>query len=909
MDYMQTPINPLRLDFASSDLSFWTAEGEAFQDQPVRGDQVKASEIKADLVPLGGDYWDGPYPVGHLGNYWIHTSDDLTGMLTSDEFTIDANYPWFSFLIGGRDDREHWRVELLIKSRRENRQKFGPTEASKREQQIYPIVSLEGKGEFYRVFEATGHNSETLRRVVLDTAPLQLAGERACICIVDTATSGHINVDDLHFSANCPQVTPLTEGGGDPMAPVWGIADLHAHPMASLAFVDIPFWGKPDGPIEDALASCTSVHGQGVLKGGIHQLKVTYFEESGKKKSLRDWVYPGHAGGGYPHFDGWPKFTTTIHQQMYIDWLKRAYEGGLRLLVALAINNELLAHEFASNASAPHDDRQAIEAQSSALKAFVQRHADWMEIAYSPAEARRIIRQNKLAIVLGIEIDSPGNWKHECDCSDDDVRAYARYLSHDLGIRHCFTVHLANNAFGGTALYMDLFNPLNHFLQGSYFHVEDGSLDGVEFRLGEDPGPATHLYQILARIPRPGLRASSTPPDYDSIPGGHVNVQGLTARGQTFIEEMMRFGMLIDIDHMSRKTLNAVLDLAEHHDYPVISGHAWFQELSWRSDETADIHKRPHELQRTPIQLERIRKLGGMVAPILNQGDIRAVTEILPGSPEKVTADSAGSSKSWAQAYLYALEKMGGKGVGIGTDMHGLAGSIAPRFGFDASYYLHYHGSLMGRDARRRPLRKAQIEAQTNGVRYNTPLKNVRPSRFTGILAGEIYDEVERDIWLAIALYHAGHHSCPWRGYKRVENFVKGFCASTETQFLRPRCFRIGRMQASREQRAAFLVKTGLIPSEADPESVRVLYTKMVPLWQKWADMQGTNRPLRRSCAGEHDFDINLDGVAHYGMLPDFLQDLKNSGLTDEDLTPLFRSAEDYIQTWEKCERRKGQEI
>lgn len=68
--------------------------------------------------------------------------------------------------------------------------------------------------------------------------------------------------------------------------------------------------------------------------------------------------------------------------------------------------------------------------------------------------------------------------------------------------------------------------------------------------------------------------------------------------------------------------------------------------------------------------------------------------------------------------------------------------------------------------------------------------------------------------------------------------------------------------------------------------------------------MQGTNTPLTRSYAGQRDFDINLDEVAHYGMLPDLFQDLKNVGLTNEDLAPLFRSAEDYIQTWARCEAR-----
>ena len=70
--------------------------------------------------------------------------------------------------------------------------------------------------------------------------------------------------------------------------------------------------------------------------------------------------------------------------------------------------------------------------------------------------------------------------------------------------------------------------------------------------------------------------------------------------------------------------------------------------------------------------------------------------------------------------------------------------------------------------------------------------------------------------------------------------------------------------------------------------------------------MEGPNPPLTRSVAGRRDFDINLDGMAHYGMLPDFLQDLRNNGATPDQLAPLFRSAEDYIKMWERCEDRKS---
>jgi microsomal dipeptidase-like Zn-dependent dipeptidase len=906
-------MKPLRLDFESGDLAFWTAEGEAFANQPVRGDRLKASRVRPELVPLGGDYWDGPYPVGHQGDYWIGTENHLTGTLTSDEFVINENYPWFNFLIGGGHDSAHLRVELLIKATAENQlaAKAGPASAAS-----YPIISLPGKGDFYRVFEATGSDSEVMRRVTFNVVDTGLTNQSARIRIVDNSTTHHINTDDFNFSPDCPQVAPLAEGGGDPSAPVWGIADLHTHPMAALALGGLIFWGQPDGPIETALRDCTPAHGiagTGLQpkKGGSNFL-IAFFEGTGYQPGIRNWLHPGHPVGGYPYFDGWPRFTTIIHQQMSIDWLRRTYEGGLRLMVAHVVNNELLAHEFGSEQSKlSHNDKTAVEVQITAMKALAARHAGWMEIAYSPAAARRIIRQNKLAVVLGVEVDSLGSWNREGDCTEDDVRTYLHHLYHDLGVRHLFPIHLANNAFGGAAVYNDLFNVINCFLRGDYFEVEDGSARHVQFRLGADPGPAISLYQSPLANMTPHLEPHYAPPDYGKVPGGHVNVQGLTHLGRFLVKEMMRLGMLVDIDHMSYKAVDETLEIAERGDYPVVSGHTHFQELAWQRQETASIHKCSSEFFRTKEQIERIHGLGGMLAPILNQGDNRDVGDVLPELAGKVAKSCSGSATSWAHAYLYAVEKMQGRGVGIGTDMNGFYKSPCPRFGMNASYYLHYNIPGMGEDRQRQALRKDQVELQTNGVCYYTPIVDAGRHRFEGVLAGEVYDDLERDIWQALALYSAGLN--PRTGEQpiptlsnRVENLAKGFCATNDEQLLRPGIFNIG--NGPWEQRAAFLVKTDQAPghSERDPETVHAIYSKILPIWRRWHAMQGSNTPLSRSRAGQRDFDINIDGVAHYGMLPDFFQDLKNVGLTAEDLLPLFRSAEDYIQVWETCERRKG---
>jgi hypothetical protein len=61
--------------------------------------------------------------------------------------------------------------------------------------------------------------------------------------------------------------------------------------------------------------------------------------------------------------------------------------------------------------------------------------------------------------------------------------------------------------------------------------------------------------------------------------------------------------------------------------------------------------------------------------------------------------------------------------------------------------------------------------------------------------------------------------------------------------------------------------------------------------------------PMTRSAAGMRDFDYNLDGLAHYGLLKDFVQDLRNIGVTEAQLRPLFRSAEDYLRIWDRVYR------
>jgi len=55
---------------------------------------------------------------------------------------------------------------------------------------------------------------------------------------------------------------------------------------------------------------------------------------------------------------------------------------------------------------------------------------------------------------------------------------------------------------------------------------------------------------------------------------------------------------------------------------------------------------------------------------------------------------------------------------------------------------------------------------------------------------------------------------------------------------------------------------------------------------------------------GHRTLDFNTDGLAHIGLLPDLIEDVRRDGVSDADLEPLFRSAEAYLRMWEKAERR-----
>src|SRR5688572_26653336 len=171
---------PLNLGFEDGTLRDWTATGNAFDKQPVKGDRVAAR--RGDMRSRhAGHFWIGGFETG-LG-------DDPTGTLTSAAFKVTQ--PWASFLVAG-DDGPGTRVEIVTKD--------------------------DGKV----IQAARGTQREDLAPVAVDLRKFQ--GREIFIRIVDEQKGhwGHVNFDDFVFhgsqpGAAAPVAAPLA--AKDPAAP------------------------------------------------------------------------------------------------------------------------------------------------------------------------------------------------------------------------------------------------------------------------------------------------------------------------------------------------------------------------------------------------------------------------------------------------------------------------------------------------------------------------------------------------------------------------------------------------------------------------------------------------------------------------------------------------------------------
>jgi Membrane dipeptidase (Peptidase family M19) len=689
-------------------LNGWSKVGSAFSNQPTYGDNVLTDRVLTAMDyakgGIGGNYWkEMAYPIGHKGSYWIGTYENRptanatvgktqgnppVGSLFSSEFKITKKS--CDFLLGGSAGNVNVSVELQTKT-------------------------ADGKWTTsLKVSPAT--NTDQMYRNVFDLKPF--AGKTARIAIIDNATNGYINVDDFRFFDDAQEYIRIGNKLLDKDVPVWGFADTHAHPTSQEGFGGKTLIGNPGDPLEITYsgADCLLRHTPNLFVG------------------IAD---PHIYGLGYPNFAGFPRFNSKTHQQQHVDFLKRAKEGGLRLYCALSVTNMYLPSRAvgAGNDGKPIDDESVMYRELDLLKNIALTQKSWMEIAYTPQDARRIIQEGKLAVVLGIEADNLGNFKSPTyrwkdvvrdrpmvalTESNADTKLDAKLSEYyNYGIRQITPIHYISGVFGGAAVFRGE-TALVQFEFNGKVNVKGGVSRKVGYSLYED-------FNVGASFVGSGLIY----PTYvtwiqkmnEEAEICMVNADGMTSIGEKLVKKMMQRGFLIDSEHMSYESKDDLFNMAKvNNNYPIMSSHTDPHGLSfnWKgtprrfngSNEdkfkyfgTTTIRNVAQEGQLLNEHYQRIKELGGTVGLFLLPYTKLAYT----GKWGSIPNDCAGSSKTWAQMYLHSLDQLDGKGVAFSSD-RGMVDFIAPRFGVNAAYSMKEENDLSLKIRVRKKMASAMTE-------------------------------------------------------------------------------------------------------------------------------------------------------------------------------------------------------
>lgn len=504
--------------------------------------------------------------------------------------------------------------------------------------------------------------------------------------VADVSQAASIALSQSSGCAEFPEERTYTDGSIQKTrfddGAVFGFADMHEHMLANFAFGGGGiFHGAPFHPlgVQHALGSCAKFHGfegrRDIFGYGFDRGSDIDFDVfigaliSGRLPTFN------HHTEGYPEFTTWPSaHDSSTHQTMYYKWLERAYLGGLRLFVQHATTNQVICDLLGNGGYQPiryscNDmvavDREIDEAYH--MQDYIDAQEGgpgegWFRIVTTPAQAREVILAGKLAVVLGIETADLFN----CfltpragfpTCDEAYVQDRLDYYF-DRGVRAIFPVHKYDNLFSagdGNKGFIEIGNmaQTGHFSNfttdcdpnvPTVFDRGPMSFPGLNEPRDDYFAPAPNDFSMFYLNPVGTLAAFLDRLTVPPIPGesNHCQKAGLTALGEFLIERMMSKGMIIEIDHLPRKSYRRAFELLEENDYPAVGTHGL-------------------------DNFGRLYALGGLSVGDL--GRCRSATET-------ATTDNGYQTK-----LRRMIDNGGYPGLGLGFDLNGFAGAPGPRFG------------------------------------------------------------------------------------------------------------------------------------------------------------------------------------------------------------------------------------
>lgn len=467
--------------------------------------------------------------------------------------------------------------------------------------------------------------------------------------------------------------------GSSAFQEVRGYLDAHTHGMAFEFLGGDLHCGRPWHPygVAFALKDCVD-H---TLTGGNGAV-IENFLKGGSPVAPHDPV-------GWPTFKDWPAPNSLTHEGTYYKWLERSWRGGQRVFVNLLVENNQLCNIYPIKRNSC-DDMASIRLQAHDMRKL-ERYIDaqhggpgkgWYRIVTDPFQARQVINQGKLAVIMGIETSAVFGCSTKLGKPTCTTATISKQLDevHALGVRQMELVNKFDNALAGVAGdeggAAPLINAANFLETGSFWDMRKCAAgtnpqvsDREQITLPTIVPEQDALFGAIA-----GLYLPIKLPLYAS--GPHCNALGLSNLGDYTIAQMAKRKMLFDPDHMSVKARKASLDLTEKLKYPgVVSSHSW----------------------STPDAYPRIYRAGGVITPY--------------------AGDSKGFVGKWRQHLNWADPRYY-FGFGYGADINGLGAQGNPRGANAANKVTYPFKGLGGVTVNKQVSGKRVYDINVDGVSH-----------------------------------------------------------------------------------------------------------------------------------------------------------------------------------------------
>jgi hypothetical protein len=552
------------------------------------------------------------------------------------------------------------------------------------------------------VFTLTANNGQRLAVDAGNVVTLAAAADAATQRFSFEAVSGCATFPEAHDNTSGDTFKGTYKDPVTGKDRVLGMADVHVHMMSS-TFLGGALHGAPFHKfgITHALDDCARTHGP---MGSKDALAAAFENDTN-----------GHKTDGWPTFSEWPARDSLTHHAIYWKWIERAWKGGLRIVVNDLVENETLC-KLQRNASgnpllncnemnSAHNQIGTLYAMQDYVDAqYGGRGKGFFQIVLDPAAARAKIADGKLAVIIGLEVSNTLNCKltynplrqkepyqedgspteNSYGCSMDEaapngIRPQLLEMK-ALGLRQMITIHEFDNAFGGNGIFNDLI--LNLGSRENSGGIPVGTPTGpfsaspLPSPTGEfwttytcpnqtDPGFSGYLWgnsggTILKNIGLPvpaytgqGGRPGGTAAYYPNT--NQCNARWLTPLGLYTYTQLMREGIIFDMDHLEIAMKSQALELAEAQSipYPFVSTHGTFG-------------------GETNNQAGRNLKNGGFQYPSV--GSVKGFLSDLKET--RTLSDKVNNPNLF--------------GFGFGTDTDGLSGQEGPRSNITPGKELKY---------------------------------------------------------------------------------------------------------------------------------------------------------------------------------------------------------------------------